>query len=67
MQVVDVDRVVDRRVAEFVEHCVKPAMEKNKALRHAQTDVLLGWIVMRVSRKFLPMEAAALKQTCERA
>ena len=28
---------------------------------------LLGWIVMRVSRKFLPMEAAALKQTCERA
>ena len=28
---------------------------------------LLGWIVMRVSRKFLPMEADALKQTCERA
>jgi uncharacterized membrane protein len=31
------------------------------------TAFLLGWIVARVSRKFLPMEAAALKQECERA
>ena len=31
-----------------------------------RTAPLLGWIVARVSRKFLPMEAAALKQECER-
>jgi len=30
------------------------------------TAFLLGWIVARVSRKFLPMETAALKQECER-
>ena len=31
------------------------------------TAPLLGWIVARVSRKFLPMEAAALKRVCESA
>ena len=31
------------------------------------TTPLLGWIVARVSRKFLPMEAAALKRVCESA
>jgi len=30
------------------------------------TRFLLGWVVARVSRKFLPMEAAALKRECER-
>ncbi|MGE3857915.1 MAG: SRPBCC family protein [Dehalococcoidia bacterium] len=28
---------------------------------------LFGWIVARVSRKFLPMEAAGLRAECERA
>lgn len=27
---------------------------------------LFGWVVARVSRKFLPMEAAGLRQECER-
>jgi uncharacterized membrane protein len=30
------------------------------------TAPLLGWIVRRVSRKFLPQEAAGLKRECER-
>ena len=31
------------------------------------TAPLLGWIVARVSRRFLPQETAGLKRECERA
>ncbi|MFA7250179.1 MAG: SRPBCC family protein, partial [Dehalococcoidia bacterium] len=31
------------------------------------TAPILGWIVARVSRRFIPQEAAALKGECERA